>query len=368
MELDYNALNILILFGGLQGFILCLFLYPRRKVNIIGVDFFLLFLFSLSFFNVIYAVLDMDLFKYHRPLHMFPFPYKWLIGAGFYFYIKNQFTPKDRIPYHRKEWYILAPAFIYMAMRVYWFAIAINENSYRITKELVVSGFFAIHEYFIMFFTFFLIIASLQFLKKQQVTSQKAQLTMHWLQLFCRVFLVITTLDILLFTIDLVIHDGQETFGVYYATLIINSLFIYWIGYKGFTKPNQFFTANATEEPISEKTKKEIAQKLKKVMDEDELYRNPNLSVSKLAASIDLSVKDFSRYVNEVLGMNFSEFLNSYRIEKVKQLLSSPDAQKYTLVTLAQTAGFSSKSSFNATFKKLTGKTPSEYKKEIHNS
>jgi len=62
--------------------------------------------------------------------------------------------------------------------------------------------------------------------------------------------------------------------------------------------------------------------------------------------------------------MNFSEFLNQYRIEKVKELLRSSEANKYTLVTLAEAAGFSSKSSFNAIFKKMTGMTPSAYKKK----
>lgn len=62
--------------------------------------------------------------------------------------------------------------------------------------------------------------------------------------------------------------------------------------------------------------------------------------------------------------MNFSEYLNFHRVEKVKELLASADAQKYTLVTLAEDAGFSSKSSFNATFKKVVGITPSAYRKQ----
>ena len=101
------------------------------KNEIVGVDFFLLFLFSLAFYNLIYAFLDMNLFAYYRPLHMFPFPYKWLIGVGFYFYIKNQYSISKEIIFHKKEWYLIAPAIVYFLLRTYWFSIAVSENSFR---------------------------------------------------------------------------------------------------------------------------------------------------------------------------------------------------------------------------------------------
>ncbi len=367
MNLDYNLFNILILFGAIQGFILCLFLYQKKQVNPLSVKFFILFLFSLSFFNLIYALLDMDLFKYYRPLHMFPFPYKWLIGAGFYFYIKYQFPqPENSTPYHKKEWYILAPAFIYLLLRTYWFSIAVKENSYRITQVVVESNFFRIHEYFFLIFTLIIGISSLNFTRKQEenVTSKSNQ-AISWLKRFCWVFIGITTVDILLYTFDLLIHSGKESFGFYYATLIINAAYIYWIGFKGFTKPKWFFnvfkyTSNTTE------TNNELVKKLKLVMKDKKIFLNPNLTLSELSKNLGVSTKELSKHFNDSLGMNFSEYINHYRVEEVKKLMSSEEASKYTLVTLAEKAGFSSKSSFNAIFKKVTGLTPSAYKKSIN--
>jgi AraC-like DNA-binding protein len=60
--------------------------------------------------------------------------------------------------------------------------------------------------------------------------------------------------------------------------------------------------------------------------------------------------------------MSFSDYINQQRIEKVKKLLKSEDQKKYTLLAIAENAGFSSKSSFNAVFKKMTGLTPTQYK------
>lgn len=369
MDLQYNFFNILILFGAIQGIILCIFLRQKRKVNPLSVNFFLLFLFSLSFFNLIYAFLDMDVFAYYRPLHMFPFPYKWLIGAGFYFYIKNQFpVVENQSSYHKKEWYLLAPAFLYLVLRIYWFSIAIQENSYRITSVVVNSDFFRIHEFFVLFFTFFMGIASLLFLhKNKNQILLKSMFTLKWLKKFTCVFISIAAVDLLLYTADLMLNGGVESFGFYYATLLINAAFIYWIGFMGFTKSKLFFTTFKYTQETPSVASSGISEKLKQAIQTEKAYLNPNLMLSDLATEMNITSKELSKHINESLGMNFSEFINFYRVQEVKILMASAEASKYTLVTLAEKAGFRSKSSFNETFKKVTGITPSAYKKEIKN-
>lgn len=367
MALDYNLFNILILFGAIQGFILCFFLYKNRSINYLATNFFLLFLFSLSFFNLIYAFLDMDLFKYYRPLHMFPFPYKWLIGAGFYFYIKNQFPPsEDETAYHKKEWYILIPAFVYLLLKTYWFSISVKENSYRITSVIVESNFFRIHEFFFLFFTLFMGIASLLFLyKNENRIVLKSVTALNWLKKLTWTFILITLIDVFLFSCDLIIHSGSETFGFYYATLIINAAFIYWIGFMGFTKSKLFFNNFKHITEFSNSQTDYISKKLDQIIKEEKVYINPNITLLELSKLLSISSSELSKYFNTTLGVNFSEFINNLRVEEVKKLMASDNANKYTLVSLAEKAGFNSKSSFNATFKKITGYTPSAYRKHI---
>ena len=309
----------------------------------------------------------MDLYKYYRPLHLFPFPYKWLIGAGFYFYIKNQFPlSKSETPYHKKEWYFLAPAFIYLLLKTYWFSISIKENSYRITSVIVESNFFRIHEYFFLFFTLYIGIASLLFLRKHEnKVVLKSATALKWLKKLTKVFIIITSIDILLFSFDLIIHSGNETIEFYYATLIINGAFIYWIGFMGFTKSKLFFNNFKYESENPKSLREDISKKLRLIIEEEKIYLNPNLTLSELSKTINVSSKELSKYLNETLGMNFSEYINNYRIEEVKGLMLSKEADKYTLVSLAEKAGFSSKSTFNAIFKKVTGYTPSAYRKNI---
>lgn len=367
MDLNYSFLNIIILFGAFQGFILCFFAWQKRKLNRYAVYFFILFLFSLAFYNLIYALMDMDLFKYYRPLHLFPYPYNWLIVVGLYFYVRNQLKPVKQPLYFKKEWYLLLPAAIYLLLRTYWFTISVMENSYRITAVIVASHFFRIQEFAILLFNSFLLIRLLYLIKKQEqieVQNIKVANFRKWLRLFIRAFLVLTVSNLLFISIDLIIHKGQETLPFLYPTLISNAIFIYWIGFVGFTNPGRFFSNPHNEEGFSESQIAEMNRKLAVAMKEQMLFRQPNLTILQLAEETGYTPKELSKFLNEHHKMNFSEYINHHRIEYIKELINSSEAEKYTLVTLAELSGFASKSSFNAIFRKITGLTPTEYKKE----
>ena len=301
---------------------------------------------------------------------MFPYPYKWLIGSGFYFYIKNQFPSTDGYIYHRKEWYLLAPAALYGLLRSYWFSISVHENSFRITKVIVDSDFFRIHEFFYQIFTITLLVLCLKVIKSNQLVLapiQKLKAVLKWLKRLTMVFLGIMIWDILMFALDLILHNWKESIIFSYPTFVMNSAFIYWIGYMGFTQPKLFFNSFTIKEGCVDPIElNALTEKLHHAIEIKKLYINPSLSLTEFAAVIDVTPKELSKYINEVQQMNFSEFLNYHRVERVKQLLSSPDAHKYTLVSLAEESGFSSKSSFNSIFKKSTGMTPSAYKKEFN--
>jgi AraC-like DNA-binding protein len=67
--------------------------------------------------------------------------------------------------------------------------------------------------------------------------------------------------------------------------------------------------------------------------------------------------------INDLTGKNFFEFINHYRIEEAKRMLTNPKDKKITVLEVMYQSGFNSKSSFNTLFKKQTGLTPVEFKK-----
>ena len=98
------------------------------------------------------------------------------------------------------------------------------------------------------------------------------------------------------------------------------------------------------------------------------LFTNPILNLRTLALELDLKEKELSRLINECGKVNFYQFINEYRIEKFKQLVQSSKFQQFSILGLASEAGFSSKSTFYAAFKKFEGMSPKQYENSIKKS
>lgn len=108
-----------------------------------------------------------------------------------------------------------------------------------------------------------------------------------------------------------------------------------------------------------------IIQILDESLKSKKYYLDSELTLNQLSDKISIPSYKVSKAINEIAGKNFFEFINSYRIEEFKQLISDPQKQNYTIFALALDCGFNSKSSFNTFFKKYTGLTPSQFKNSV---
>ncbi|WP_318343286.1 helix-turn-helix domain-containing protein [Flagellimonas baculiformis] len=109
---------------------------------------------------------------------------------------------------------------------------------------------------------------------------------------------------------------------------------------------------------------KNLLDSIVSLFETEEIYLNPKLSLGDVARSLETSPRILSQVVNEGKGMNFSEFVNSYRIEKAKKLLVSSVGKEEKIVSIAYDSGFGNVTSFNLAFKSFTNLTPSQYKKQ----
>lgn len=100
---------------------------------------------------------------------------------------------------------------------------------------------------------------------------------------------------------------------------------------------------------------------LKRVMEEEEPYLNPMLTLKLLSDIIDLHPNKLSWLLNEHTGKNFNEYINTFRLHAFKANALDPANQHITLLGLAYESGFNSKTVFNAFFKKMEGLTPSAW-------
>lgn len=95
-----------------------------------------------------------------------------------------------------------------------------------------------------------------------------------------------------------------------------------------------------------------------KGMMEEKWFLNPSLSLRELAENVNVSSNKLSWLLNERIGQNFNEYINSFRLENFKEIALNSANNHLTLLALAYESGFNSKSVFNAFFKKIEGMTP----------
>lgn len=152
------------------------------------------------------------------------------------------------------------------------------------------------------------------------------------------------------------------------------AIFVILIGFFGVQQRDIFSNVKSLKQlPSKEKKEKyassglsaEIAENLYKNLIEqltkESYYTESALSLNDLAQKLDISPNYLSQIINEKEGKNFFDFINAFRVEEFKRLIAIPTNQQYTLLALAYDCGFNSKSSFNRSFKKHAGLTPSQY-------
>ncbi|MEM8999066.1 MAG: helix-turn-helix domain-containing protein [Bacteroidota bacterium] len=112
-------------------------------------------------------------------------------------------------------------------------------------------------------------------------------------------------------------------------------------------------------------TSKQLMASVKTLFSAEEVFLDNSLSLHDVAALLQTSPRNLSRTINENEQVNFSEFVNRYRVNKAKELLSSAETAHEKLATIAYDSGFGNVTSFNTTFKGVTKLTPSQFRKQF---
>jgi AraC-like DNA-binding protein len=110
----------------------------------------------------------------------------------------------------------------------------------------------------------------------------------------------------------------------------------------------------------------QLHKRLNEYMRIEKPYLNSQLSLSKLGENFGVHSNYLSQVINDRENKNFYDYINGYRIDEFKRMVSDPKKKKLTVLALAFECGFNSKSAFNNCFKKFTNQTPSEFMKLIN--
>ncbi len=211
------------------------------------------------------------------------------------------------------------------------------------------------------------------------ITAATQNINLNWLKLF---------LLILIFTILFWINDALDLFpllqkitGFIYSIsiLFLASYALRQTAIFPFRKENldeisevlYAFPSKELETDKPQRLSKEqisiLSIQLDSLMADEKIFLDNEINLTTVAEKLGISIHDTSYLINEVTGSNFYNFINKFRVEEAKKLLTSGKMNKLNMLGIAFESGFNSKTTFNTTFKKIVGLSPSEYAKQQKN-
>lgn len=383
-------LQILITIGASQALALSILLLLKRHKKL--ADHLLSLTLMLMFVIIMLFNYRYELLATHLPLCLHSFTLAYLALPVFYQYIRTS-TKRECDGSWRKTWPHFMPFLMVVGLMSYFYLpmpwaqqaellTTIHTGSGPLWFQLVYFGLFL--GMFPLYL--WLCLRELQQHEHYVLTcfSYKEDVSLNWLNRFVWA-LAIVWLGFIVFEVvgGRIYTAPMAELGMYLAFLV----FVGSISYLGLyglrqqtifidpvpapTQPRIEPQPQQTEkerDPVPAQERKAALAHLQHIMRQHKPHRQPRLTISELAELCDMPPHQLSRLLNEELGQHFFDFINQYRVQTFQGLVTEPQNESYTLLALAYDAGFNSKSTFNAIFKKTTGMTPSAYVRQLRQS
>lgn len=310
--------------------------------------------------------------NYPSLFHFLPLAFQLTVGPFLYFYIKS-YLQKDYKIRSIDSIHFLPFLGMIIYLGVHFFSLPFEEKQ----RVLIDGSLFNWREYTAMMSVIHIqsiayIVASLAILRQYRIKllSNFAELTKHnlsWLSLILfgvgiTWFLRITNFWIWVFDESLVKlnydqfrHIQAIVFLIFSSTIVFRTLREPEVFYA----PKKKYSANYLSNEECEVLKK----KLLDYMEIEKPYLNPELNLKMLSDEVEIPQHHISQLLGRTMAKNFFDFVNSYRIMESKILLLEHSSSSKNISEIMYEVGFNSKSVFNTMFKKVTGMTPTQFRK-----
>jgi AraC-like DNA-binding protein len=367
MNLNFHWINILILFGALQGLIFFLILLFNKKHP--GARFLAAFMFVLAYNGF-------ETFNWSSGLNsvwfdIFSFIVIFGAGPSLYLYVTTLLNPErvlSRKTILKHYGLVIFHFTVRIAILIYhilWINKIIESDVH--SNELLNIQFWYVEPFSVIVFVCYLIATIYEFRKFNKTSSPKAiskegqQTLFRWIKAlligmvaFALAWMA-TVMVPYLFDVDFDSH--------YYPIEIGLVLFIYWIAMSGYHRTKLIYlkTSKSSASPVVDMQYESQLATLKHAMEIEKLYLDPELNLARVSEQTGIQPKAISSILNQYHQTSFSDFVNDYRVQEVKRRLLDPANQHLTISGIALESGFNSQATFQRAFKHATGVSPREY-------
>lgn len=344
-----SFLGQMVLFGALFSSIISIgyFLRPNKKLNFLSGILYA----SLSIPQWSMVCVSYDVFKLFPQLSFIFPPFYTLIGPLAFVFFTQILNHKPQ--WERKYLIYFLPFPVTAIFMFYFSRKSVISHSDHFDLDLVMIAIF--------FYTFYFLLLVLLKFGKLLITSGGR---IPKIYLFTLLIVLLSLID-LGFFVWFQIVKSNISFVLSFVNLNLITVTIYW-GSQIF--PNYMSTFRTEVEKQSYTKSKlggvnlnEKIKELNRLMEEEHLYADEDLTLTRLAESLDLHPHQLSELLNHHLKYSFKSFLNGHRINAACRFLKEDPNR--TILSIMEAVGFTSKSSFHVEFLRKTGTTPTLYRK-----
>ena len=354
----------IIIAGIVQGFIFAVTVLAVSKKRYRCLVFLALLVAAIAYSNFQYMLPEMGVITQEEMSLYLYVPVATLAPALILMFVKTFL--ETELPIRKWQWFIFLPFVSFYLADIY---LRITTSSaYSPTKVFVWN----LEEVFGVLMTFTVLVYSLKltytYRQKRSKGSLEVKRSLNWLRITL-LLLLSTTLIWGYGTAKMVFFTTDWQWFVF--LWIVMSFLIYWLGYAGRYKfelwlerkkirQNVTKTSNPSQKDTWENPH---LKQLEKLMKDEKLFLDSQLSLESVAAQLGISPSHLSRLLNQEGNISFTHYLNAFRVQEAIQLLGNASFNRYTMTAIGLESGFNSKSAFFRIFKDKTGQSPFAYQK-----
>lgn len=365
--MNVNLFNILMILGSAQGVFISALLYFSPQYRKTSNLFLSILVLTISVQNISNSLIDIGFSE----VEYWPLSWTLLIPFSLKYFVTCLIKPTHRLS--RKDYLLLSPFALQLAFKLaiycsFLFDINSILNNVELIQKIMIS-----FELIALIWCLAVAIHSIKALNRYQqlLTQNFSNLegkSLSWLRNTLVATLVICCFWGITFGYHIYV---QELSYFSYLNWISIALITYWLAYSIIARRNIFEAQNFDKTEVQDAGKRlpekseEHYQKILKLMTDESLYREEKLNMDMLSERLQLSNGYVSQIINQKTGKNFFEFINEYRVKEVIRKMQDANFNHFSLLGIALDSGFTSKSTFNDVFKRITGLTPSAYQKQL---
>lgn len=334
---------------------------------------------------------------YREILFYTPFVHGLFIGPLLYLYVKSITNFHYKV--QRKDWLHFIPGFLYIV----WSIVVVIVDKLFLKTYFLMNGendpdFDTWYQVLQKISIVVYLLLSIRYYRQyKKYVNYEMSFTdvanINWLRNFLIAFGIITLLPVVQEILELFpFFKNQIVYIRSWYYFMAFALVVYYIAINGFnavsiplrkllfepelllqyqqpallSAPEQPLVLDAEFEIVSNQLKedatiKQWKEKIITVMENEKLYEDAELTLTQLSKKLSTNPSVLSKVINQGFQLNFNDFVNSYRINAVTEMLKAGEQKNQTLLGIAYDCGFNSKATFNRAFKKQTRLSPKEW-------